>query len=583
MMVHILRVLMLGAVFLVLVGARPADDFDTFIQMHMARRQIVGLSLAIIHEGRVVDARAYGTTTRNGKVPVTTNTLFQAGSVSKAVAAFGALRLVESNKLSLTEDVNEKLKSWRVPDNEFTATERVTLKRLLSHWAGLTVRGFAGYEVTERIPSIPEILDGKGNSPAVRVDVVPGTINRYSGGGYTVMQQLLSDVSGKPFAEYMNDAVLKPLGMTNSTFQQPLSTALAQRTATGYLSDRSEVPGRWHVYPEMAAAGLWTTPTDLAKYAIGVQQAVAGKSSLLSADMARQMLNDFKSGQGLGPGVSGSGRTARFSHRGRDRGFDALLIAYAQPGDGVVVMINGNDNTGLMQGNRIVDFVAKQYKWPGWVDNDIPERVTPVDVPAETATALSGRYEFQNNNMVALDLYKGRVYTYRDGLPDEEFVMTRDSRFVSSETGNSFKLLRSASREVEGLEWVSGDRATRRIPRIGPLFTATVPQTDPDPTFTRNVLTVVHALAEGGRRTAELPVLTPSARKQFTEPVAILKAVRALAFMHESDVAGRGIERLGHPIQRVLHYRMDIEQGHRWLLVHVDPNGLVADFDVVDN
>ena len=118
----------------------------------------------------------------------------------------------------------------------------------------------------------------------------------------------------------------------------------------------------------MAAAGLWTTPTDLAKYAIGVQQAVAGKSRLLSADMARQMLNDFKNGQGLGPGVSGSGR--RFNHRGRDRGFDALLIAYAQPGDGLVVMINGNDNTRLMQGNRIIDFVAKRYKWPEWVDND---------------------------------------------------------------------------------------------------------------------------------------------------------------------------------------------------------------------
>jgi len=554
---------MLGAVFLVLVGARPADDLDTFMQMHMARRQIVGLSLAIIHEGRIVDARAYGTTTRNGKVPITTDTLFQAGSVSKAVSAFGALRLVESDKLSLTEDVNQKLKSWHVPDNEFTTTERVTLKRLLSHFAGLTVHGFAGYEVTERIPSIPEILDGKGNSPAVRVDVVPGTVNRYSGGGYLVMQQLVADVSGEPFAAYMNDAVLKPLGMTNSTFQQPLSTTLAQRTATGYLSDRSEVPGRWHVYPEMAAAGLWTTPTDLAKYAIGVQQAVAGKSRLMSADMARQMLNDFKNGQGLGPFVSGRGR--RFSHNGRDRGFDSLLIAYAQPGDGLVVMINGNDNTRLMQGNRIVDFVAKRYKWPEWVDNDIPEAVTPVDVPAETATALSGRYEFQNNSMVVLDLYKGRVFTYRDGLPDEEFVMARDGRFVSTETGDSFKLLRSASREVEGLEWVSGDKATRRIPRIGPLFTATVPRTDPDPTFTRNVLTVVHALAEGGKRTAELALLTPSARKQFIEPVAeptggaARRLITSIEFIDDVGVrnrvgetcCARGIDRLHRNINQI--------------------------------
>lgn len=573
----------LGAAVLILSAARPADELDTFIQTHMARRQIVGLSLAIIHEGRLVDARAYGTTTRNGKVPVTTTTLFQAGSISKPVSALGALRLVDGGKVSLDEDVNLKLKSWRVPDNEFTTTERVTLRRLLTHMAGLTVRGFAGYEVTERVPSIPQVLDGKGNSPAVRVDAVPGSIQRYSGGGYTVMQQLVEDVSRKPFATYMNGEVLKPLGMTNSTFQQPLPAELAGRTATGYLLDRSEVPGRWHVYPEMAAAGLWTTPSDLAKYVIGVQLALAGKSKVLSAEMTRQMLTDYKDGQGLGPGVSGSGRRLRFSHNGRDRGFDALLIGYAQPGDGLVVMINGNDNTRLMQGNRIIDFVAKKYNWPEWVDNDTPEAITAVDAPLEIVSAVTGRYEFQNNNMIVLGFDKGHAYTYRDGLPDEEFVLASDGRFVSIETGVSFKLLRNASRDVEALEWISGNKTIRRVPRIGPVFSEIGVSSDPDPAFTRNVLTVVHTLAAGGRATAESALLTAGARKQFAEPVSVLKGARALAFMHESNIAGRGIERLGHPIQRVLHYRMDTEQGRRWLLVHVDANGLVADFDVVDN
>ena len=140
---------------LVAVGMRPADELDRFIQTQMARRQVVGLSLAIIHEGRIAETRAYGTTTRNGKTPVTPATLFQAGSVSKPVSALGALRLVEVGKLSLDEDVNTKLKSWHVPDNEFTTTEHVTLRRLLSHTAGLNVSGFPGYDLTERIPSMP--------------------------------------------------------------------------------------------------------------------------------------------------------------------------------------------------------------------------------------------------------------------------------------------------------------------------------------------------------------------------------------------------------------------------------------------
>jgi CubicO group peptidase (beta-lactamase class C family) len=586
MKVQMRHVIAWGALALVTVGMRPADgrtdDLDAFIHTQLARRQIVGLSLAIIEGGRIVETRAYGTTTRNGKTPVTPATLFQAGSISKPVSALGALRLVDVGKLSLDEDVNNKLMSWRVPANEFTKTERVTLRRLLSHSAGITVRGFPGYGVNERIPSVPEVLDGKGNTAPVRVDIVPGSDWRYSGGGYTVMQQLVEDVSGRAFADYMRDEVLKPLGMTSSTFRQPLASELARRAAAGYMVDRSEVPGRWHIYPEMAAAGLWTTPTDLARYAIGVQQAVAGKSKVLSGDMARQMLTVQRSDSGLGPGVEGSGPNKRFSHNGRNRGFDALLIAYAEAGHGLVVMINGNDNTRLMQGNRIINLVARKYNWPGY-RFEVPEAVTPVDVPPAVLSALSGRYEFQNNNMMVLGEQNGRIHTFVDGLPDEGFVLASDGRFVSTESAVSFTLLRTASGEVEGIEWISPNKTRRRVPRIGPLFTAIRPSVDPDPAFTRTVLTVVHAFAAGGKATAESPLLTAGARKVYTAPIDVLKGVRALAFVHVNSVAGQGIERHGHAIQRVLHYRMDTEGGARWLLVHVDATGLVADCDVVDN
>ena len=578
-----------GPLVLVAVGMQSPDELDRFIQAQMAQRQILGLSLAIIHKGRIVEARAYGTTTQDGRTAVTSQTLFQAGSVSKPVSAVGALRLVDAGKLSLDEDVNTKLKSWRVPDNEFTTNERVTLRRLLTHMAGLTVPGFPGYELTERIPSVREVFDGRGNTPPVRVDIVPGSDWRYSGGGYVVMQQLVEDVSGKPFAKYMSEEVLKPLGMTNSTFQQPLPAALRSQAAAGYLADRSAIPGGWHAFAELAPAGLWTTPTDLAKYVIGVQQAFAGKSKVLSADITRQMLTVQRAGMGLGPALQQAGANLRFMHNGRTRGFDTILIADARAdGDGLVVMMNGNDNTLFSQGNccqnRILNFVAKKYKWPNYDFPAAPEIVVPANVSQNVLSELTGRYEFQNPTMITLGVQNGRIYTYVDGSPDEEFVPTSDGRFVSTEHAVSFKLSRNAMGEVEGIDWTYLTEKTRRIPRIGPLF-STIPSNndDPDPTYTRNVLTVVHTLASG-KGAAESLLLTAGARKEFSN-VAInsLQGVRAITFLYENNVAGRGIERLGYPIQRVLHYRMDTERGQRWLLVHVDADGLVADFDVVNN
>jgi CubicO group peptidase (beta-lactamase class C family) len=578
-----LRLFVVAALTFVLLGFQRIDELDQFIHTAMARRQIAGLSLAIVHEGRIVEARAYGTTTRNGKTAVTPRTLFQAGSISKPVAALGALRLVDSGKLSLDEDVNGKLISWRVPDNEFTTRERVTLRRLLSHMAGLTVNGFPGYEVPARVPSVPDILDGKGNTPAVRVDAVPGSIQRYSGGGYTVVQQLVADVSGESFDKYMNDKILGPLGMANSTFRQPLSTELARRAATGYLVDRSEVAGRWHVYPEMAAAGLWTTPTDLAKYIIGVQQALAGKSDVLSSALVRQMLTDQKNGMGLGPAVEGSGPGLRFSHNGRVRGFDALLIGYGESGDGLVMMINGNDNSVLIQGNccqnRIVNLVARKYKWRDY-PVEFAETITPGDRAPAAAQAVAGRYEFQNPVMMALGEKDGRLYTYLDGLPDEEFVYAADGRFVSTEGAVSFKPARNAGGDVDAIEWVRPNATVRRIPRIGPLFSAIRESPDPDPELTANVFTAVQALA-GGHSSANWHLLTVGARREFTAAVSSLQGARRLRFLYGANVEGRGIERLGHPIQRVLHYSLETERGRRWLLIHLDPDGLIADFDVV--
>jgi CubicO group peptidase (beta-lactamase class C family) len=557
-------------------AAPPPDDLDAFVRAQMSQREINGLSLAIIQDGKI-EARAYGVVSRGGP-PVTTTTLFQAGSISKPVAAVGALRLVEQGKLSLDGDVNAQLKTWKVPENEFTRTEKVTLRRLLSHWAGLTVHGFPGYDVTERMPSVVEVLDGAGNTAPVRVDVVPGTLSRYSGGGYTVTQLLVSDVTGQAFADYMSEAVLRPIGMTHSTYQQPLPPDRATQTASGYYADRSAVSGKWHVYPEMAAAGLWTTPTDLARFAVDVQQSLAGKSNkVLSQSMTRELLTDRTSNYGLGLALTGTGASRTFGHNGRDAGFDALLLAFMETGQGIVLMINANDNSRML--SRIVEAAGRKYHWPKRSSSE-PAAVTRMapDIPLETVT---GRYELSNNNMLTLATRDGRLFSETNGLPDEEFVFMGDGRFGSPDRNVSFRIARNAAGDVVGLSW-SDSGKERPIPRIGPLFASIKRVPDPNPSFTQSVDAAVRALAQGAAESS-LPQLTPGARTTFAKrPIRDLSGVRAVAYLAEQDVAGRRIERHGGTVARVLFYRMETEQGARWLLIHVTGDNLITDYDVVD-
>lgn len=350
-------------------GQGRPDGLDQAILAEMAKCGIPGLSLAVLQEGKIVRAQGYGAVEKGVEGAVRPDTLFQAASISKPVSAFGALRLVQEGRLTLDEDVNRRLASWKVPENDFTKRQPVTLREILSHTAGTTVHGFAGYEAGGPVPTLVQVLNGEkpANSGPVRVDILPGSTWRYSGGGYTVMQQLLTDVTGRPFPRFMEETVLRPLGMRESSFEQPLPPALARRTATGTSPGGRRVPGRWHVYPEMAAAGLWTTPSDLLRFALGVQNAYAGRrDAILSEALARQMLTREKNSFGLGLALQGSGPSLRFTHGGRNEGFDSLLLGYAGKGLGAAIMMNANEDSGAIA--RIVDRVAREYRWPDYED-----------------------------------------------------------------------------------------------------------------------------------------------------------------------------------------------------------------------
>jgi CubicO group peptidase (beta-lactamase class C family) len=345
-----------------------ADHVDDVITNQMRERQIPGVALAVIEGGKIVREQGYGFRDEGRVEPVTPATLFQAASVSKPVAALGALRLVEEGRISLDEDINSKLRSWRVPGNHFTKNHPVTLRLILSHSAGLTVDGFPGYRVGSPIPSLLQILDGRppANTPPVRVDQIPGSKWRYSGGGYLVMQQMMIDVTGQSFADYMQDAVLRPLGMSSSTFAQPLPESLANRAATGFTdAPRLPVEGRWHIKPELAAGGLWTTAGDLARFLLGIQRSLAGTSNpVISQSMTRQMLTKQKEDSGLGFFLGGDD-PPRFGHNGSNPGFNAVTLALCDSGEGAVFLMNANTDIEMLK-NILVDAVIEQYHWPGY-------------------------------------------------------------------------------------------------------------------------------------------------------------------------------------------------------------------------
>jgi CubicO group peptidase (beta-lactamase class C family) len=342
-------------------GANILDRMDAL--------KVPGAGIAVINNFKVEWAKGYGAADAETKEPVGVSTLFQAASISKPVTAMAVLKLVQDRRLDLDADVNSALMSWKLPGNEFTAGTKVTLKHLLSHTGGLTVHGFPGYAIPGPVPTLLMVLDGvkPANTPAIRVDQAPGRAFRYSGGGYEIVQQILLDVEGKTFPELMRELVLSPIGMYDSTFEQPLPADQLGGAAAGHGAGGTPIPGKRHTYPEMAAAGLWTTPTDLAAFAIEIQKGALGRSNkVLSRATAEKMLTPVLQNYGLGLGIDPAG--GYFQHDGSNAGFTCFLYAGQRSGKGVVVMTNSDVGGPLFR--EILRSVAREYAWENFFTTD---------------------------------------------------------------------------------------------------------------------------------------------------------------------------------------------------------------------
>jgi CubicO group peptidase (beta-lactamase class C family) len=435
------------------------------LEERMRELKIPGVSVAVFEKGRIEWARGWGVADATSGRNVEPDTRFQAASISKPVAAAAALALVSRGRMSLDADINTYLTTWKLPENEFTAKQKVTLRQLLSHSGGVTVSGFRGYASDEAVPTLVQLLDGAkpANSAPVRVDIPVGTRYRYAGGGYSIVQLAIQEVTKKSFADAARELVLDPLGMRNSTYAQPLPAELHGKGATAHRATGEAIPGRWHTYPEQAAAGLWTTPEDLARFAIAIQEMAAGtaRAPIMSRELASAMMQPVIDDYGLGLGISGTGRETRFGHGGSNVGFRCTFTAFKDSASGVVIMTNADRGAEILQ--DLVRAVAREYRWPGFAPL---ERTLGTSDPT-LYKGFAGRYEIPIRSPPVVMLIQaegGKLYR-GSGLGRVELLPESPTTFFAMDSDMRIEFVRDSSGKVtEARVWQGGfeRRATRQ-------------------------------------------------------------------------------------------------------------------------
>lgn len=386
---------------------------------------VPGVSIAVIDQFKIAWARGFGIADRSSGAPVTTETLFQASSMSKTITAAAAMRLTEKHVLNLDAPIESQLKSWKLPASEFK--KPITLRMLLSHRAGLNVPGFPGFEQGEALPTILEQFDGIGasNTQPLRVVMEPGTKFRYSGGGYLLAQQLMMDVTGMPFDEIIRKEILEPLGMKHSYYNHPPSSEQLKFVAAGHDENGDVIAEKFRIHTDLAASGLWTTPSDYALFIIGLQNSIQGlPNSLLSAPSAKAMITVENGPMGIGVFVSSRKTVNYMVHPGNNWGFYSIYFAHPEKGYGVVVFTNHDNGSALV--NEIVRAVAHEYNWQDFLSvflNRIHPSIPDLD-------SCVGRYKISADDVLSIRRTAHRLLGATTFSDEFELIPVGPKRFV---------------------------------------------------------------------------------------------------------------------------------------------------------
>jgi CubicO group peptidase (beta-lactamase class C family) len=433
------------------------------IEKRMQETAIQGLSIAVIRDYKIEWAKGYGWADTEEKRKVSADTRFQAASISKSINSLGVLKLVEMGKLDPEADIDNYLTSWKFPYDSLSHNKKISTYNLLSHTAGLDIHGFPGYEKTDTLPTLQQILDGKrpANTKAVRSLFEPGKKYKYSGGGITISQLILTNITNSNYADWMQKNVLEPLGMTNSSYQQPPTAT--SNLATGYYGNGKPVKGKYHVYPEQAAAGLWTTPTDLAKYIIECQLALEGisKKVLSQAMMKKRLTPYIDSNAALGVFIENKKGQLYFTHNGGNEAFLCTSYGSMQGGNGVVIMINGENFAVITE---LLNSVAIVYDWKGFYTPTFRKTVT---LPKDTLQKLVGNFLLEKDTLTvsfcgdALCLQQN----FQPAIGYQMFFSDNNNFSVREVPNAFFTIIRNADGKVDAFQLKQGDY-NMRIPRI---------------------------------------------------------------------------------------------------------------------
>lgn len=420
------------------------------LEQRMKETHIMGLSIAVINNYKIEWAKGYGWADVAQNRKVNTETRFQAASISKSLNSMGIMKLVEMGKLELEADINQYLQSWKFPYDSLSKNKKINSLHLLSHTAALDIHGFPGYKRSDTIPTLLQVLNGHrpANTKAVRSIGEPGKKFKYSGGGTTITQLMLMEITGSDYAGWMKKNVLNKLEMKNSSFKQPPADTV--NLATGYYQNENPVKGNYHVYPEMAAAGLWTTPSDLARYIIDCQLTLSGKKGrVLSPEIMRKRMTPYiEKNIALGVFIEKKGEQNWFNHNGGNEAFLCTYWGSMEGGKGVVIMINGENFSVI---SELLNSVATVYQWDGFFK---PEFRKTVSVPRDTLIQYIGNFQLMNDTLT-LSMCGDNLCIRQNGQPSTGYQLyfSDNSHFsMQEEPSIFFAVLRNEAGIVEALE-----------------------------------------------------------------------------------------------------------------------------------
>lgn len=397
--------------------------------------KVPAISFALIEEGRVKWTSAYGTRIAGEDDTVTCETLFQAASLSKPITLMAAVRMQNAGLIDLDVDIQNYLRGYTLPTGEQSADNPVTFRNLLEHTSGLTPGGFLGYHRDLALPTDIDILNGTGvaNSPRLESLKQPGAELAYSGGGYTVVEVAMQDVAGKPFDELMREWILGPLNMRSSEFTQPLPASRAKEVAQGHDGKGKTIDGGWNNYPEQAAAGLWSTAGDLAKFMVEIFNAYHGQSDEFGKDAIRNLLHDQRDGHAYGFIVSGNeGEAPTITHYGGNVGYRSFMFINLQTGDGAVYLTNSDGG-----GNLGSEFLYSASRVYGWQRYQQEEAVRAFRSDA-ALKRLVGVYAFNENLKVTInysDSEKAIGVNFPNGDRYSLVPIAEDDHFIHAGSG----------------------------------------------------------------------------------------------------------------------------------------------------